>query len=213
MKLSLATTCALCFWVSTTDAILRFASPLQALTIWDKGSPTGSPRDEFLSKYKAGLKAEHDMREALNQRHEEFMAKQDKDAKDWPKRAAAIERRRKARDEALIEKAYDDATKAAEATLACQPRDLNEYQFVGVVNKKNPAKAVTWYARKKPAEGKWSMRLVHVNQKAIIKDLFNQGKIDIIARYKNTGKLEETKKCVVHSEYEVKERSWRWVLF
>jgi hypothetical protein len=208
MKLLLSTTCALCFWTSTTEAILRFASPLQALTIWDKGAPAGSPRDEFLPKYKAGLQAEQDMREALNKRHEEFMAKQDKEAKDWPKRAAAIERRRKARDEALIEKAYDEATKAG-AKLACKPQDPNEYQFVGVVNKKTPTKPVTWYARKKPAEGKWSMRLIHVNQEAIIKDLFNQGKIDIVARYKNTGILEETKKCVVNSEYEVKERSWR----
>ena len=201
--------------IHDTQAILRFASPLQALTIWDKSVVGGlSPRDTFLLKYKAGLQAEQETREALNQRHEEFMNQQDKESKDWPKRAAAIERRRKIREEALIEKAYNEAINSMEATTpstVCTPKDTNEYQFVGVVNKGSPAKTITWYAKKKPTESRWSMRLVHVNKDSIIKDLFNRGKVDIVARYTNPGTCEETKKRIIHSDYEVKERSWRCV--
>ena len=149
--------------IHDTQAILRFASPLQALTIWDK-SVIGrlSPRETFLLKYKAGLQAEQETREALNQRHEEFMNQQDKESKDWPKKAAAIERRRKIRDEALIEKAYNEAIKSLEATTpstVCTPKDPNEYQFVGVVNKASPEKTITWYARKKPTKARWSIGL------------------------------------------------------
>jgi len=213
-SLSLVLSCAtMGILIQDCQAILRFASPLQALTIWDKAvAGVSTPRDAFLPKYKAGLQAEHDTREALQKRHEEFLEKQDKESKDWPKRAAAIERRRKTRDDALIEKAYDNAVKSFQEPKTgdvCAPKDPNQFQFVGVVNKKNSAKAITWYARKKPAEAKWSMRLVHVNQDAIIKDLFNQGKVDIVATYKNTGKSEELKKPIINSQYDVKERSWR----
>ena len=88
-------------------------------------------------------------------------------------------------------------------------KNPNAYQFVGVVKRRSD-KPISWYARKKPADAKWSVRLVHVNQDAIIKDLFNRGKIDIFAKYKNTGKVdEETNVPVITSKYEVRERSWK----
>jgi hypothetical protein len=49
---------------------------------------------------------------------------------------------------------------------------------------------IAWYARKKPSNSNLSFRLVHVNRD-ITKDLLDQGKIDIFARYSNTGRLNE----------------------
>eukprot|EP00531_Pseudo-nitzschia_arenysensis_P004585 CAMPEP_0116126416 /NCGR_PEP_ID=MMETSP0329-20121206/6321_1 /TAXON_ID=697910 /ORGANISM="Pseudo-nitzschia arenysensis, Strain B593" /LENGTH=280 /DNA_ID=CAMNT_0003620499 /DNA_START=79 /DNA_END=921 /DNA_ORIENTATION=- len=45
-------------------------------------------------------------------------------------------------------------------------------------------------ARPKPSGAKWSVRLLHVNKDAIVKDLFDQGKVDIFAKYTNTGKFQ-----------------------
>ena len=72
----------------------------------------------------------------------------------------------------------------------------NKYQFVGLIKKPKTTGGsggkegdpIQWYARPKPRHAKWSVRLVHVNKDAIIKDLFDQGKIDIFAKYTNTGR-------------------------
>ena len=126
----------------------------------------------------------------------------------------------------MAEKAFDEAVKRVEAEqkakAAVDVPNYNKYQFVGVINKDNAENPIKWYARAKPAKAKWSLRLVHVNKDAIIKDLFNQGKIDIFAKYKNAGysknvegeELEEEtspKSLQVRAEYEVRERSWRYV--
>ena len=57
---------------------------------------------------------------------------------------------------------------------------------------------------------KWLVRLVHVNRGAILKDLFHAGKIDIFARYVNTGTRAEAtnQQPVIASNYIVRERSW-----
>jgi hypothetical protein len=114
----------------------------------------------------------------------------------------------------------------------------NKYQFVGVIDNKNRKnsnqdqnKVITWYARPKPPQAKWSVRLVHVNQDAIIKDLFARGKIDIFAKYTNAGipkptttqttdgsdgnkpqqqQQQVSPSPVVKSRYDVRQRSWRY---
>lgn len=200
-------------------AVMRFASPLQSLTLWDKSS-TMSPREKYLIKYKAGLEAEKKVREELKLEHDAFMSKQDTKSSQWARKAVAYERKRTAREERMAGAAYDAAFKKAEAQIEqqCPQNKINSsYQFVGVV-KRGDKKPITWYARKKPTGAKWSLRIIHVNQGAIIKDLFNRGKVDIFAKYKNKGfpvpKEEEEeapgpKSLQIKGEYLVRERSWR----
>jgi len=201
---------------------MRFASPLQALTIWDNSEPT-SPRDKYLQKFKAGLEAESKVREELQKKHDAFLSKQDTKSPEWAQKASRYERARKAREERLAEKAYDEAVKKVEAEqkkleVAVEPSS-NSFQFVGVVNKENSEKAISWYARKKPTNANWSLRLVHVNKDAIVKDLFNRRKVDVFSKYKNEGfkttvaavegKSPEKKEIQIRAQYEVREKSWR----
>jgi hypothetical protein len=208
---------------------LRFASPLLSLTIPDPElqgeEDLNTPRKRFLPKFLAGLSAESQARKevalARSRRAQDLVNAQDVTGDNWAEKAAASERIRRQQEEALVEAAYDQAVagvESVEKTLDKASKFLNQsrnkYQFVGVINRKAVAdpkqKPITWYARKKPSSAKWSVRLVHVNQDAIIKDLFNRGKVDIFAKYKNTGNLdEETKTPIVTSKYEVRERSWK----
>ncbi|KAG7347934.1 hypothetical protein IV203_016639 [Nitzschia inconspicua] len=207
---------------------LRFASPLQSLTIPDPEiqgeEDLNTPRKRFLPKFLAGLSAEVQARKEVAQarsRSASQLSPNDVSGSDWAEKAAAFEKERRKREDSLIESAYDQAVAgvdSVEKTLDRASKFLNqsrnEFQFVGVINRKaaqDPKqKPITWYARKKPQSAKWSVRLVHVNQDAIIKDLFNRGKVDIFAKYKNTGAVdEETKVPIVTSTYEVRERSWK----
>jgi hypothetical protein len=222
LLLSLSVLLALC---QTASASMRFASPLQALTVWDNAEPV-SPRDKYLQKYKAGLEAENKVREELKKKHTEFLTKQDTASPEWAKRAVRYERVRKVREERLVEKAYDEAVKRVDAEQSQKETDAstqhsNKYQYVGVVSKDEGKAPITWYARAKPAKANWSLRLVHVNKDAIIKDLYNQGKVDVFAKYKNEGfktiTTEEDgaapdqvqKELSVKGQYAVRERSWR----
>lgn len=210
--------------VASTAPNLRFASPLQCLTIWDddaKEELQSTPRKRFLPRFKAGLTAEVNTRKSLKERNERALTQLEEQGGDWAKKAAILERRQQRQADQLAEQAYDDAIRsfAQEQKSALQTyesnhkgKDPNKYQFVGVVNRESSDKPVTWYARKKPANSKWSLRLVHVNRDAIIKDLFNRGKVDVLARYKNTGQSdEESNQRIVKTDYIVKERSWRYV--
>lgn len=208
---------------ASTPPNLRFASPLQCLTIWDEQvkEEFSTPRSRFLPKFKAGLTAEAETRKALKERNEKALTQLEQQGGDWAKKAAILERRQQRQADELCEQAYDEAIKefAAQQKAALQDKksshrsDPNKYQFVGVVNDESSSKPVTWYARKKPASAKWSLRLVHVNRDAIIKDLFNRGKVDVFARYRNTGQSdEESNQRIVKTDYIVKERSWRYVV-
>lgn len=204
--------------VCNAAASMRFASPLQAMTIWD--NPTKkSPREMYLEQYEAGLEAEAKVREQCKQEQKEWISRQDREARDWARRAARYEKVSSRREEKRAEAAYDAAVKVvkenqeSEAKSACYPRNRNEYQFVGVINPKKEADPIEWHARKKPEKANWSMRLVHVNRDAIIKDLFARGKVDVMAKYSNQGyaKDEDGNRLGmnVKGEYAVKERSWR----
>lgn len=197
---------------ATAGRMLRFVSPLQSLTIPDPEVKEAlkPKRQSFLSKYKAGLQAESEARK-------ELAAKRTKDIQDaaaakdgWAENTARQDRNRRATEERFVEQAYDEAvTKVASKEKSASGKSSNKYQFVGVVNR-GGKKPISWYARPKPSDSKWSVRLVHVNKDAIIKDLFNRGKVDIFAKYKNTGRIdEETQAPIVTSNYEVKRRSLR----
>jgi hypothetical protein len=191
--------------------MLKFASPLQSLTIPDAEvkETLKSKRQSFLSKYKSGLQAEAEKRRELALKRSQEL--QDASGDNWAENAAGREQSRRAMEENLVERAHDEAVaKAKSGEMKASGKSSNNYQFVGVVNRGGKNKPITWFARPKRSDSKWSVRLVHVNRDAIIKDLFNQGKVDLFAKYKNTGRLdEETQAPIVTSKYEVRERSWR----
>jgi hypothetical protein len=214
--LSILALFALCQEPVTAGRTLRFASPLQSLTIPDPEVKDSlqTKRQKFLPKYKAGLKAELETRRELAAKRTKELQEAAASGTDWADRTADSERKRRANEEELVEQAYDKAVAQFEdkkkGTNSAK-KSPNAYQFIGVVNRRGD-KPITWHARKKPADSKWSVRMMHVNQDAIIKDLFDRGKIDVFAKYKNTGQIdEETRSPVVTSKYEVRERSWKYV--
>jgi len=246
---------ALLLFVGAASAIqdIRFASPLQSLTIPDPevlekvpGSAVESskdgedpgmriqramatPRKQFLKRFTQGLKAEKTAREKLalgivniDDDDDAF----DVGAKDWVNRAKDADEKRSRKQDAFVESAHDAAVASFDAAelkkgALNQPKNSNKYQFVGLVNRNNKDKPITWHARPKPQNAKWSVRMVHVNKDAIVKDLFDRGKIDIFAKYTNTGRqvqtvekaedgtsiTKNTNVPIVTTKYEARERS------
>ena len=208
--------------LSTASAVreLRIASPLTALTIWDNHDVMERPqthRSRFLPRFRAGLKAEA---KASKQAADELSSKKARvsiDRADWAQQVAASDRRLQRAQAKAMEKAYDQAVAKyndmqtdSSVDSHSHRRSSNKYQFVGVVNAKETDDPITWYARHKPTQAKWSVRLVHIDRRAIIKDLINRGKIDLFARYENTGQRNtETRLPMVEAKYAVRERSWR----
>jgi len=194
-------------------------------------------RSRFLPRFRAGLQAEADARRKLAMAEQQLsddnkMAQQPSAAvgssqtstsqKNWAKQAATAERQQALVRERLIEQAYDEAVaaqmEAQQANQSSQRKNANKFQFVGVVNSYSPTAdsnnnkkpPITWYARPKPATAKWSVRLVHVNREAVLKDLYNRGKIDVFGRYENTGERDpKTGQPIVTGHYRVRERSWK----
>ena len=219
---------------------IRFASPLQSLTIPDPElleKVTVAPKDgeapqqgvlkthrrNFLPRFLTGLKAENDAREqialGLVKTNDEEDDAFDAGGKDWLGKAQSVEERRRRREDAIAEKAHDAAIAEYEAQIkkgATKKSNPNKFQFVGLVDKSDKKKPISWHARPKPENSKWSVRLLHVNKDAIVKDLFDQGKIDIFAKYTNTGKMEvtgegesatQTNVPIVTTKYEGRQRS------
>lgn len=163
----------------------------------------------------------------------------------WAEASAAADDRKKRATEKRIEDAYDAAVSGYDARIATKRSTLasssanGKYQFVGLVNdgkgsttskkKKDKSSAVTWYARKKPKNSKWNVRLVHVNRDAVLRDLFIKGKVDVYGKYVNEGidkaafaaaetsgedvvasdQQQPGMKPIVKAQYNVKERSWK----
>lgn len=228
--------------MGTASAVreVQFVSPLQSLTIPDpeyveKQAKASSdeelqmgvletPRRRFLPRFLAGLQAENTVREqiAMGQISTDDGSDDalEVSGKDWVGKTKAAEERRRRKEESIIEQGYDAAMAKydAQTSSASTPKseNPNKYQFVGLLDRTNPKKPITWHARPKPAGAKWSVRLVHVNKDAVVKDLFNQGKVDIFAKYTNTGKSQikgegenakPTNIPIITSKYEVRERS------
>lgn len=194
---------------------LRIVSPLKAMTIWDpetKDVEASTPRKGFLPVFRARLKAESKARKELKEERNQSLQASATSGGDWARNAALAERRRLQAEERYVDLASDRAAaEAAKSTkTSTKKRNSNKYQFVGVVNPKVSDKPIKWYAREKPSGSKWSVRLVHVDQAAIVTDLFRRGEVDIFAKYKNTGKInEETNTPIIEREYAVRERSIR----
>ncbi|KAL3797608.1 hypothetical protein ACHAW5_003327 [Stephanodiscus triporus] len=199
---------------SSPGAPLRFASPLQSYTVFDREALTSpdlvSPRRRFLPRFRAGLVAERAAREALaeEQRRGVVAPPDDDDVDDgggggWAEASAAADERRRKAAEARVEAAHDAAVRAYDERVAAavgvapssssSSTDGKKFQFVGVVNdgrasgKNEGGAAVTWYARRRPRGSKWNVRLVHVNRDAVLRDLFVGGKVDVYAKYANEG--------------------------
>lgn len=208
---------------------LRIASPLQTLTLWDK-TPT-TPRSRFLPRFRQGLKAEIEARQKVAQADSSSSNAAVGGGDNWAQQAAAADRKRQTRVERAASRAFEQAFAAADADNAAATTDAakttpppprsSKYQFVGVVNSPRQSHVdgkppITWYARPKPTDSAWSVRLVHVNRQAVLYDLFRRGKVDVFAKYKNLqGKTvvdEEgvtTRQPVIKAEYTVRERSWK----
>ena len=225
----------ICLPLTAAVRNLRIASPLQTLTLWDK--PPSTPRSRFLPRFKAGLQAEAEVRKEATQATETPEANAvvgGESSSNWAQQAARADRKRKARVEQAAARAFEQAfaqadqqedTDAAVVSTATTTPRSSKYQFVGVVNPRNRRQGdgsssskppITWYARPKTGDSPWSVRLVHVNQRAVVYDLFRRGKVDLFAKYQNQGKVvtEEgvtTRQPIIKAEYVVRERSWKYV--
>lgn len=196
---------------------LKFHSPLQSLTIFPKDIPSSTPRDRFIPKFKAGLEAEKRAREQIVKQREleddpEYVGK------GWERRSEEAEKLKSAKEDLFVEKAYDNAV--AKFDVNSQPKTqqkMSKYQFVGVVQPPSSSEKVKWYARKRPADSKWNIRLIHVNRDAVIRDLFVNGKVDVFGKYVNTGKPRDPvkdgedasvlRRPLIEAEYSIKKRS------
>ncbi|GKY97714.1 hypothetical protein MPSEU_000729600 [Mayamaea pseudoterrestris] len=198
---------------------LRIASPLTALTIWDNHQLMEEPptfRSRFLPRFRAGLSAEAKAAKEAAEKYDTKKTKVSMDRADWAQQVAASDRRMQNAQAKAMERAYDEAVakydeiQSNEQNSNASGSSSSKYQFVGVVNAKEGETPITWYARRKPSTAKWSVRLVHVDRRAIIKDLFNRGKVDLFARYEITGRRSaESKQPMVEAKYTVRERSWK----
>eukprot|EP00523_Entomoneis_sp_CCMP467_P004357 CAMPEP_0168745688 /NCGR_PEP_ID=MMETSP0724-20121128/14751_1 /TAXON_ID=265536 /ORGANISM="Amphiprora sp., Strain CCMP467" /LENGTH=344 /DNA_ID=CAMNT_0008793417 /DNA_START=26 /DNA_END=1060 /DNA_ORIENTATION=- len=185
-------------------------------------STTSTRRSRFLPKFRAGLQAEAKARQdvmAQQQRQATRLpaATTGEDDASWAARAQAVQNQRRQQQEEAAEAAFDRAVAQVERDQQQSnnnnpTKNPNRYQFVGVVQPptKSTATPITWYARKKPSNANWSVRLVHVNQRAVLKDLFDQGKVDLFAKYSNTGRVDaETNKPIIARSYRAKKRGLR----
>ena len=222
-----------CSIPATAVRKLQIAVPLQALTIWDpevkeqveEQGGAATRRERFLSRFRVGLQAEVAERKKIleeQQQQQQAAAVETSTAasssKNWAAQAQALDRQRARDMEARVEQAYDQAVTSFDSSLRnkkFRKRNANQFQFVGVVNSatdsnKNNKPPITWYARKKPAHANWSIRLVHVNREAVLKDLYNRRKIDVLGRYENTGQRDaKTGQAIVTAHYTVRQRSWK----
>jgi hypothetical protein len=174
-------------------------------------------------------------------------------SKDWAIRAARRDQQQHLAQEKLVEQAYDDATRQRDnasipdqhhqqrlsTTTITTIKNRNPYQFVGVITthtnrvEQQQQPPIVWYTRKKPPQAKWTVRLIHPNRDAIIKDLYDRRKIDIFAKYTNLGIPSSTTTTsassssssqpvvattntntasyqpLIQSQYIVRERSWK----
>jgi hypothetical protein len=145
---------------STSGSPLRFASPLQSYTIFDRSVAASPdlvpPRRKFLPRFRAGLVAEKAAREVLAEEQRRGIVAPTDDEDDdvdgggWAEASAAADERRRKAAEARVEAAHDAAVKAYdERRVAATSRrggvvappatttsgdDGDKLQFVGVVN-------------------------------------------------------------------------------
>jgi hypothetical protein len=194
---------------------LKFLSPLQSLTIFPKEIPTTTPRDDFLPKIKKGLEAEKNAREHVV-KQSELNDEVEYTGQGWEKRSEESEKTRAEMEDQYVQRAYDRAIEGFEEAKPLKVEG-SKYQFVGVVQPRESGKKVKWYARKRPSSSKWNLRLLHVNRDVILRDLFVNGKVDVFAKYSNSGKPKDElkegedpsapRRPLINAEYNIKKRS------
>lgn len=215
---------------------INFASPLKSLTIPD-GEPFPTPRAKFLFKFKAGVEAERETRKKIAEEAKRLRQFEEGDVEIVDDDADFFESSRWATMSAEKFDSYKEDKRKEVAssfdagfssgasrlesvitgsTDSTSSKSANNYQFVGVVQ---PNKNVKWYARYKPKDSKWSVRVINVDKAALLRDLFVRGKIDLYSSYKNTGTQARAygienddfdyKGACIEVEYTVKERSWK----
>lgn len=223
---------------------LQFSSAIQSYTIFDKSALTSPeyapPRRKFLPRFRTGLTAERRAKDVILDEERRGLLTDDDSASSggsWAEASAAADEKKKKAIEKRVEAAHDAAVSgydrrvaARKSAASVKAASNSQYQFVGVVSdgkgSTNKGK-VTWYARKKPTNSKWSVRLVHVNRDAVLRDLFVKGKVDIFGKYTNEGldkaafaaadnggededeNQQVGMKPLVKGNYYVKERSWK----
>ena len=154
---------------STSGSPLRFASPLQSYTIFDRSVAASPdlvpPRRKFLPRFRAGLVAEKAAREVLAEEQRRGIVAPTDDEYDgvdgggWAEASAAADERRRKAAEARVEAAHDAAVKAyderrvsaasssgrrglvAPTATTTGGDDGEKFQFVGVVNDGRAASA------------------------------------------------------------------------
>ena len=217
---------------------LQIVAPLHSLTIADPevqrdgdeaGSPVSSFRSQFLSKFRVGLQAEVKARKALQDATASNEPPSTTGSVHWATQAAMNDQKKHSMQEKIVEKAYDEAVASIPLHSAPSQRrtNRNQYQFVGVIQDKTSSNEppIVWYTRKKPKLAKWTVRLIHPHRDAILKDLYDRGKIDIFAHYTNQGILQESTDTAtttsssvapkvsyqptIQCRYTVRERSWK----
>eukprot|EP00934_Nitzschia_sp_Nitz4_P005507 Nitzschia sp. Nitz4//scaffold43_size134323//37625//38780//NITZ4_003289-RA/size134323-snap-gene-0.55-mRNA-1//1//CDS//3329551918//5497//frame0 len=189
----------------------KILSPLQTLTIPDRIRK--SPRELYLERLEAGLQAEVQARREY-QRKEEEWKKATKEQQGNNK--LTIDEQLGPREQ-FVESAWDKAVSRVRRQQKQQrqqqerhknEKEKNRYQFVGVVR----PSGVQWYARKKPRKARWSVRLVQCNQGHLLHDMYQDGKVDLFARYTNHGvdrKSLPDGRPIVTVAYEARERTWK----
>jgi len=216
------------------NKILNFASPLQTFTIYPKEKviEEKSPRERYVPKLKAGLAAERKAKIIIKAK-EQYNMDNDDDyiGEGWDKKSAQLEKYKEEENDLKLERAFDRAvapfskSRIFTSIKKNTPSKKSSLQFVGLVHPPKNGKNVTWYARERPSESKWNLRLVHANRDAILRDLFIKGKVDVYGEYVNTGKSSSRDKedqdspaavnngkPLIQAKYTLKNRSWKNLL-
>jgi hypothetical protein len=196
---------------------LRIVSPLQALTIWDHEVKPSTPRLRFLARFRAGLVAEAQARRQGSNQNQQLRTltwnNDDQSKEQWAATAARVDRQQLRAQEDQVEEAFDRAVAlVSNQSQSLTSKSSSPFQFVGVIGQEAAKNdnVITWYARRKPAAALWTVRLIHVNRDAILKDLYQGKKIDFYAKYQSKGSTEASKQPVVATaQYLVRERSWK----
>jgi len=209
------------------------SSPLKTLTIFNNGMGTTSKRftsarATFLQKFKGGISsqniARNEMKEEENRRKKReeegsvVLATETEEAEEigqWEEYSLSKEeevmRERRSKMEEAFEKGFNSVKVG---TKSSKKNGDSAFQIVGVVL---PEQGVKWYARKKPKDAKWNVRLMHVDKAALLRDMFVNGKIDVYAKYENKGRhqssqteeSDEANSVHVEPVYSVRERNLR----
>jgi len=207
-------------------------SPLKTLTMFDESAKRGSARVTFLERFKGGIasqkRAGKEMQEEEARRRKEEeegvlsevdelveSSSDETEAGQWAEytlskeEAAMLEKRRK------MEEAFDKGFNSVRIRSKDKDRarvtsKTKEYQMVGVVMGEE---GVKWYARKKPKNAMWNVRLVHVDKAAVLRDMFVNGQIDVFAKYENKGRAstetDSSGAVFVEPVYSIRQRNWR----